>query len=423
MTAHQINALCRRFYRCNVCIAQARVRLQATPGGNAQPVRWRDARLPADDAWGGAYNYYYSWTCSIVSSSHSISLHKQDIIRRHLRADNCRASLQVLNTLVPMAALWWLAVWSVGASWWITASAALLLSLFTLRVLVLMHECGHGSLFRNQRLNRAFGFLFGVITGMPQYVWSQHHTFHHAHNGNWEQYRGPLTTPSVEEYRAMSVAQQRTYRYSRHIALAPLGGFIYLLFNPRFTWIKGSFSLLLHRMRGRPASEFKTRYWNSAREYRHMSANNLVLFCIWALMCWAIGPALFFSVYVISVSLAGGAGIVLFTVQHNFEHSYASGNQDWDHDRGAVTGTSFLQLPPWLNWFTANIAYHHIHHLSSRIPNYRLVACHDEFSHLFGEVRRVSLAQIPSALKCLLWDRQAGRIISFAEYQRQQQAA
>ena len=360
---------------------------------------------------------------SIVSLIHPVSLHKQAIIRRYLRADNLRASLQVLNTLVPMALLWCLAVWSTAVSYWLTVPVTLLLSLFTLRVLVLMHECGHGSLFRSQRLNRAFGFLFGVMTGMPQYVWSQHHNFHHAHNGNWERYRGPLTSPSVEEYAAMSAGQQRLYRYSRHIALAPFGGFIYLLFNPRFTWIKGSVSLLLHRLRGRPATEFRTRYWNSAAEYRHMSWNNLSLFCLWALMCWVIGPALFFSVYAISVSLAGGAGIALFTVQHNFEHSSACNDQDWDHDRGAIEGTSLLQLPGWLNWFTASIAYHHIHHLSSRIPNYRLAACHAEFSHLFDDVRRVSLAQIPGALKCLLWDRRAGRIISFAEYQMRTESA
>lgn len=358
-----------------------------------------------------------------MSSIHPVSLHKQAIIRHYLRADDLRAWLQVLNTLLPMAALWWLAARDVGDSWWITASAILLLSLFTLRVLVLMHECGHGSLFRSQRLNRAFGFVFGVISGMPQYVWSQHHNFHHAHNGNWQQYRGPLTSPSVEEYGAMSTGQQRFYRWSRHVAMAPLGGFVYLLFNPRFTWIKGSISLLLHRLRGRPASEFRTRYWNSPREYWHMTHNNLVLLGVSALMCWAVGPGLFLMIYAISVSLAGGAGIVLFTVQHNFEHSYASSNHDWDHDHGAVSGTSFLQLPAWLNWFTASIAYHHIHHLSSRIPNYRLAACHAEFSHLFGDVRRVTLAQIPAALKCLLWDRQAARIISFDEYRLRQQTA
>jgi omega-6 fatty acid desaturase (delta-12 desaturase) len=112
------------------------------------------------------------------------------------------------------------------------------LCLFHLRALVLMHECGHGSLFRTRWLNPAFGFFFGVLSGMPQYVWSRHHDFHHANNGNWEKYRGPLTTLSVDEYQAMTQSQQQIYKHSRNFALAPFGGFVYLVFNPRFTWLK-----------------------------------------------------------------------------------------------------------------------------------------------------------------------------------------
>jgi len=367
-----------------------------------------------------------------VSSIRLIKQQKRVIIDRHVKADNLKGLTQFLNTLLPLALLWWAAVLSTGISYWLTAATTVLISLFTLRVLVLMHECGHGSLFHTQWLNRACGFIFGVVTGMPQYVWSQHHDFHHATNGNWEKYRGPLTTPSVDEYAAMTPAQQRLYRFTRSLALAPLGGFVYLIFNPRFTFLKGSIELLLHlvkakfvqptlSMRAR-AAHFKTRYWNSSKEYWHMFWNNLVLLCVWVLMCWAIGPALFFTVYVISVSFAGGAGIALFTVQHNFEHAYASDSAHWDYDTGAIDGTSFLILPGWLNWFTANIAYHHIHHLSAKIPNYCLVACHNEYHHLFTDVTRVKLSQIHAALKCLLWDARAQRIISIQEY-RQQVAA
>jgi omega-6 fatty acid desaturase (delta-12 desaturase) len=364
-----------------------------------------------------------------VSSIEQIKLHKQLIIRRYMQADNTRGLLQVLNTLLPLTLLWWAVAASVQVSLWLTAALVPLLSLFTLRVLVLMHEAGHGSLFRGHRLNRAFGFVFGVVSGMPQYVWSQHHNFHHANNGNWEVYRGPLTTPSTDEFAAMTSAQQRSYCITRHIAMAPLGGLVYLLFNPRFTWIKGSIQLLIHVIRGkraRPelslrehARSFRTRYWNSAREYRHMSWNNIALLMLCVLMSWAIGAGLFFSVYLVSVSLAGGGGIVLFTVQHNFRHSYAADTAHWDYDIGAVKGTSFLILPAWLNWFTANIAFHHVHHLSSAIPNYRLRACHEEYAHLFTDVARVRLAEIGAALKYILWDQRAERIISVAEYRQQ----
>ena len=368
-----------------------------------------------------------------MSSVQLIKQHKQAIIGPYSRASNAASWLEVLTTVVPLGLLWWAAVVSLGVSRWLTLAIVLPLGLLMTRLLVLMHECGHGSLFRSQRLNRSFGFLFGVVAGMPQYVWSEHHNYHHANNGNWEKYRGPLTTASVDEYAAMSPAGQRRYRYSRNIALAPLGGFAYLIFNPRFTWLKGSLELLMHVARGkiaRPAitlrehaAGFRTRYWTSAKQYRHMSWNNLALLGTWAAMCWLIGPATFFAIYLISVSLAGGAGIAIFTVQHNFEHSYAADSARWDYDRGAIEGTSFLLLPAWLNWFTANIAFHHIHHLSSKIPSYRLAACHSANQELFGDVRRLKLAQIPGALKCILWDTRAQRIISIAEYQRQCESA
>ena len=296
-----------------------------------------------------------------------------------------------------------------------------------------MHECGHGSLFRTQRLNRAFGFLLGVVSGMPQYVWSQHHNYHHANNGNWEKYRGPYTTLSVDEYAAMTDVQRRMYRGKCSITLAPFVGFIYLVFNPRFTWLKGSVGLVSHMVKGKVAqpylpikalaASFQTRYWQSGKQYWHMFWNNIVLLSVWVLMCWAIGTLVFFTIYLISVSLAGGMGILLFTVQHNFEHSYASDSRQWDYDTGAIGGTSFLILPRWLNWFTANIGYHHIHHLSAKIPNYRLIGCHNEFQRLFSDVTRVKLSQVPKALKYILWDTRARRIISVAEYRQQMNQA
>ena len=147
--------------------------------------------------------------------------------------------------------------------------------------------------------------------------------------------------------------------------------------------------------------------------------NNIVLLSAWVAMSWFIGAGLFFSVYIISVSLAGAAGIVLFTVEHNFEHSYASDTAGWDYDTAAIHGTSFLILPSWLNWFIANNGYHHVHHLSAKIPNYGLMKCHEENKDLFSDVTRVKLSQIHRAVKYILWDRHARRLISVAEYLQQ----
>jgi acyl-lipid omega-6 desaturase (Delta-12 desaturase) len=352
----------------------------------------------------------------------TLKQHKRVIIDRHSHPDNGKGLFQVATTLLPLAALWAGIVASAGVSYLLTAAMVALLSLFVLRVFVLMHECGHGSLFRSPWANRTCGFVLGVVCGMPAYVWSQHHRFHHATNGNWARYRGPLNIISVEDYAALTARQQRRYRHARTIWLAPLGGFLYLILNPRTIWLRGSFSLAAHLLRGKiaqprsslraQAKTFKTAHWTSSSEFRHMTWNNLVLLGLWGAMAWLAGPVLFVACYAISVSLAGAAGIMLFAVQHNFEHAYASHNQDWDYHAAVLDGTSYLELPRWLNWFTANIGYHHIHHFSAAIPNYCLAACHHEYQHLFSRVTRIRLWQIPGALKYLLWDTRSRRIVS-----------
>ena len=365
---------------------------------------------------------------SIVSTVARLKALKSQIIQRYARPHSGKAWWQVLSTVLPLALLWYGVMLGDDAAWPLALLCCVLMCLLLLRVFVLMHECGHGSLFASARLNRLWGFIFGVISGMPQYVWSQRHHFHHSTNGNWAKYRGPLCIIPVAEYAALNEAQQRSYRRQRSIWLAPLAGFMYLIFNPRVGWIKGSLALLRHtllvpRAAGLSlrdhAATFTTPLWNSWQEYWHMLWNNVALFALWGCMAWAIGPAMFFACYLFSVSISGGIGILLFTVQHNFEESYASSDEGWDYDRAAIEGTSFLVLPRWLNWVTANIGYHHIHHLSARIPNYCLAACHEEYKDLFAGVTRIRLAQIPASLKCILWDEHRRRIVSVAEYQRQ----
>ena len=195
-----------------------------------------------------------------------------------MRPDDRRGLAAVALTLLPIGALGVAAWLGSSVSFALTAAITLLTSLFLLRAFVLMHECGHGSLFRSGRLNRGFGFALGVLTGMPQYVWSQHHQFHHAHNGNG--YRGPLNIVPVSEYAAMNVTQQRCYRNARSIWLAPLAGFLYVVLNPRRTWLKGGVGLLRHlgverhAQRGMPLGEriaaFETPCWSSPQEFRHI---------------------------------------------------------------------------------------------------------------------------------------------------------
>jgi omega-6 fatty acid desaturase (delta-12 desaturase) len=343
---------------------------------------------------------------------------KSDIVDRFATPSDLRGALQMLSVLLPIAAFWWV-IWQTWLdSPWLDAAATACLSLFLLRGFVLMHDCGHLSLFRSRRLNRAGGFLLGVLSGLPQQVWAENHRFHHVTNGNWARYRGPMNVASVGDYLAMSARDRRRYRLTRDILLAPVAGFLYFLVNPRLNWLRASVHLLRRRLARTDATAppaAAPRYCASMTHYRHMLWNNLALLATWGAMAWAVGPWPFFVCYVVSGSLAGGYGIVLFTVQHNFEHSYASADAGWDRDEAALRGTSFLVLPRWLNWITADAAYHHVHHLCASVPNYRLAACHKEHALLFSGVRRVGLFEIPAALKHVLWDRAARRLVSVAE--------
>jgi omega-6 fatty acid desaturase (delta-12 desaturase) len=349
--------------------------------------------------------------------------HKGAIVNRYAAPSDFRGSMQFLSVIAPIAGLWVAVHHSAAESLWLVAAEVFLLSLFLLRGFVLMHDCGHGSLFRTRSLNRIGGFLLGVLAGIPQQVWAENHRYHHLTNGNWSKYRGPLDIACVTDYLAMDARARRRYRYTRHILMAPLAGCLYFLVNPRVTWLRASFFLLRRRLeRTAPhesPGEAPLPYGISASHYRYMTWNNLALLAAWGLMAWAVGPLLFFVCYMVGGSLAGGYGLILFTVQHNFEHAYASADAGWDRDEAALHGTSFLVLPHWLNWITADAAYHHVHHLCAGVPNYLLAACHREHELLFSSVRRIGLFEIPSALKHILWDFKARRLVSVAQAMEQ----
>lgn len=344
---------------------------------------------------------------------------KRAIVDRYATPNDWRGAWQFLSVFAPLTALWYGIHHVREGSPFLIAAATFCLSLFLLRGFVLMHDCGHNSLFRSKQLNRIAGFLLGVLAGMPQPVWAENHRYHHVTNGNWAKYRGPLNVACVTDYLAMTEHERRRYRYTRDILLSPIAGCLYFLVNPRLTWLRLSYQLLLRRLSapGRHASAADTALpdGTSREHHRHMTRNNVLLLAAWVLMAWAVGPGLFFICYVVSGSLAGAYGIILFTVQHNFEHSYASADEGWDRDEAALLGTSFLILPRWLNWITADAAYHHVHHLCASVPNYRLAACHEAHDVLFAGVKRVGLFDIPSALKHVLWDLKARRLVSVDE--------
>jgi len=335
-------------------------------------------------------------------------------LKPYTRKSNSLATWQILSTIVPFVLLWAGYLYCVQISYWFVFPFLILISFFILRMFVLMHDCGHNSLFKSQRANHIVGFLLGVLTAMPQFVWSKNHAFHHKTNGDWEKYGGVFNIMSTEEYSKLTNKEQRKYWLLRQPAILIPGGFLYVLFNPRFNWILGNLTMLAKILRPlltlniskavQTAKKWETKYWKGKQDYLHMTYNNLVLIPIWIIMCMLFGTTEFFLLYVASVSLAGSLGILTFAVQHNFEDAYATDTAQVNHYRAALEGTSFLILPKVLNWFTADIAYHHLHHLSTAIPNYRLAACHREFEHLFVDVKRVHLHELLSTFRYQLWD-------------------
>lgn len=352
-----------------------------------------------------------------------------EIIKKYTKKNNTKALFQIINTLVPYFILFYLAMNSLNAKAYIvTIAYTLFLSLFIVRIFMLMHDCGHKSLFKTQTFNVIAGFFTGVFVGMPQYVWAQHHNYHHSTNGNWEKYRGPLNILSVKQFSKLTSGQKNKYQLARNILLSPLGAFMYFIFNPRFNWILGTLLFTLKVIKSKiksPDESFKhiisrqeSRFWKSGKEYLHMTLNNLVLLSIWIAASWYFGSATFFTIYIISLSLAGAAGILVFTLQHNFEGSYAANTEQWDYHQGALTGTSFFTVPKFFNWFGADIAYHHIHHLSAGIPNYNLAPCHKEYAYLFKDLKRIRFRDVTKEFKFILWDEDNQKIISVAQYKK-----
>lgn len=344
-------------------------------------------------------------------------------LKPYTAKSNLIALRQILMTFGLFVGVGYLYVLTLGVSGFLVIPFSVILAFFILRFFVLMHDCGHGVLFSSSRANQAAGYILGVLTGMPQYVWSKHHAYHHKTNGDWSQYRGPLNITTSLDYRQLSSSEQSRYRRLRHpLAIILIGGFLYVLFNPRFNWFLGIILLfkrvLVTAISQSPRAalqllkECPSRKWKTPKEFRHMTYNNVALLLCWYFMSQAMGTYNFFMVYTISLSLAGGIGILFFTVQHNFENSYAVDAQEVDPIRAALEGTSYLKLPTVLNWFTADIGYHHVHHLSTAIPNYRLADCHKALETEFSNVKQIRLSEVSLSLKSLLWDTEKKMIVS-----------
>ncbi|MBD2328005.1 fatty acid desaturase [Alkalinema sp. FACHB-956] len=371
----------------------------------------------------------------LIKQEASGDLHPPETIKKsdfvltpYIKSSNLRATYQILNTVVPYVLLWVLAIQAASISLWLLPPIIILLILFSLRCFSLMHDCGHYSLFRSKTMNRIMGFLLGVINAMPQYGWSRDHAYHHKTNGDWERYRGVADFLSTEEFAQLDPFNQRLYEVLRKPLMGIPGGFFYLVIKPRMALILGIYDFILHVLTdlkqglqfnlAQTISTHQSKHWHTATEFWDLLFNNICVVGGWIFLSHLWGAGLFWSIYSITLSCSAMIFIWVFFVQHIFEGSYAHKTEGWDYVLGAVKGSSYLDLPAILRWFTADIGYHNIHHLSERIPNYHLAACHRENSHLLTDVKTLRLGDLLDCAQYLLWDADANRLVTISSWRQ-----
>jgi omega-6 fatty acid desaturase (delta-12 desaturase) len=289
--------------------------------------------------------------------------------------------------------------WSLDVSYLLTLALALPAAGLFIRTFIIMHDCGHGSFLPSRTWNDVVGFITGVLTSTPYAHWRREHAIHHATSGHLdERGTGDVTTLTVKEYLSSSRWQRIYYRVYRN----PL---TLLIVGPIVLFIK-------HRW---PTKEIA-----GAREIFNVHATNIAMAAIAATLALLIGVRELVMIWAPVFLLAGSIGVMLFYVQHQFEDAYWRAAPEWDYATAAVMGSSYFRLPRVLQWFTGNIGFHHVHHLSPRIPNYSLERCHRE-NPTFQKVTTLTLRESVRTLRLKLWDEEHGRMVGWRELRRMMQ--
>ena len=320
----------------------------------------------------------------------------RDVVSSYARPDLGRSVLSLATSVVPLLGLWVLMYFALDVSYLLVLVLTVPAAGFMLRSYILFHDCAHGSLLRGRRANARLGAVLGLMVATPFARWRNEHVLHHATAGDLDRRgSGDIRTLTVAEYDARSWRSRLGYRLFRNpvvmFGLGPLWG---MLLAPRWA---------------RPSAPRQIR--------RSVWGTNLALAAMIGGAIWLIGWRAFVLVDVPLVALAGAAGIWLFYVQHQFEHTYWQHSSERSHADAALRGSSYLRLPKVLQFFTGNIGLHHVHHLSTRIPNYKLQRAHDRES-IFRDVPAISLWDGLRAVRLKLWDEDASRLVTWKEHRR-----
>ena len=327
----------------------------------------------------------------------------KEIVARYQEPSRWRSVWQIINTLIPYALLWYLMYRSLVVSYWITLPLAVLAGGFLVRVFIIHHDCGHGAFFKSRKANDIWGFITGVLTLTPYYLWRWEHAIHHAHAGDLdERGLGAVWTLTVEEYLAASRGKRFAYRLVRN-------PFVLFVIAPLFLFV------VIHRFPPARASR---------RERHSVYWTNLAILGVAIAMSLVFGFKAYFLIQMTVMGVGGSAGVWLFYVQHQFDGVYWQRHGEWDYVAAALQGSSFYKLPRILQWFSGNIGFHHIHHLSARIPNYYLEKCH-KAEPFFQQVPPLTLRSSFKSLNFRLWDEPHRKLVGYRHLRtlRSQQVA
>ena len=318
------------------------------------------------------------------------------ILLAYRQPSHARSIVELIITFVPLVALWAISWATIHFGyWWVSPAIAVLAAGFLLRLFMIQHDCGHGSFFRQRLANDWVGRVLGVLTLTPYDFWRQTHAAHHASSGNLDRRGvGDIDTLTVNEYQERSIWGRLAYRLYRHPVIMFGIGPTYLF-------------VLRHRL---PIGLMRDGW----RPWISVMATNLGIAAIVALLIWLIGLSTFLLVHLPITLLAASIGVWLFYVQHQFEDTSWENDADWSIQNAALHGSSFYDLPAVLRWFTANIGMHHVHHLSSRIPYYRLPRALRDYPEL-STISKLTLLESFRCVRLALWDESRQRLISFRE--------
>jgi acyl-lipid omega-6 desaturase (Delta-12 desaturase) len=300
---------------------------------------------------------------------------------------------QLINTIVPFFLLWFFAYQSLSISYVLTFVLCIIAAGFLVRIFIIFHDCCHYSFFQNRLANKILGTITGILTLFPFSQWQHDHSVHHATSSNLDKRgTGDIWVLTVDEYLSAPFLKKMAYRlYRNPFVMFGLGPIYVFLIKNRFN---------------RKGARLKERV--------NTYITNISIVALVVLLSWTIGWESFLLIQGPIFLISGSLGVWLFYVQHTFEDSYFEEDENWEYVKAAVEGSSYYKLPKPLQWLTGNIGFHHVHHLSPRVPNYKLEEAHNQTPPL-QNVPTITLSTSLRSLRFRLWDEQNKKFVGFKD--------